>query len=84
MIPAIIGPVRSSNANVANAPPPQQPRRAVRIFYAAGPGDIIGTYRHWSRGEYDPSQIHVTYSAQFFDVCRNIGAQAMSTTRCPG
>ena len=48
--------------------------RPLRIFYAAGPGDVVGTYRHWSAGRDDPSQVAVTYSAQFFDLCRSIGA----------
>src|SRR3954469_9280014 len=48
--------------------------RPLRIFYAAGPGDVIGTYRHWSAGRDDPSQVAVTYSAQFLDVCRALGA----------
>jgi glycogen(starch) synthase len=48
--------------------------RPLRIFYAAGPGDVIGTFQHWSAGRDDPSQVAITYSAQFFDLCRSIGA----------
>lgn len=47
----------------------------LRLFYAAGPGDVIGTYRHWCAGQDDPSQVSLTYSGQFFDVCRELGAQ---------
>jgi len=47
----------------------------LRLFYAAGPGDIIGTYRHWKNGQDDPSQVALTYSGQFYDVCRELGAQ---------
>ena len=47
----------------------------LRILYAAGPGDVIGTYRHWRAGADDPSQVSMTYSGQFFDVCREIGAE---------
>ncbi|MEX0777510.1 MAG: glycosyltransferase family 4 protein [Phycisphaeraceae bacterium] len=49
----------------------------LRLVYAAGPGDVIGTYRHWKAGRDDPSQVGVTYSAQFFDVCRQSGAAAL-------
>ncbi|MDX2034412.1 MAG: glycosyltransferase family 4 protein [Blastocatellia bacterium] len=47
----------------------------LRILYAAGPGDVIGTYRHWLAGQDDPSQVSMTYSGQFFDVCRELGAE---------
>ena len=46
----------------------------MRIVYAAGPGDVIGTYRHWAAGRDDPSQVAVTYSSQFYDFCRESGA----------
>ncbi|MBI4780978.1 MAG: glycosyltransferase family 4 protein [Oscillatoriophycideae cyanobacterium NC_groundwater_1537_Pr4_S-0.65um_50_18] len=48
----------------------------LRILYAAGPGNIIGTYEHWANGQDDPSQISVTYSSQFYDICRRLGAKA--------
>ena len=43
-------------------------------MYAAGPGDVIGTYRYWREGRDDPGQVAMTYSGQFFDVCRELGA----------
>jgi glycogen synthase len=49
---------------------------SIRILYAAGPGDVIGTYRHWKRGSDDPAQVAVTYSAQFYELCRELGASA--------
>jgi glycogen(starch) synthase len=45
--------------------------RPPRILYAAGPGDVIGTYRHWKAGQDDPSQVAITYSSQFYDLCRD-------------
>ncbi len=48
--------------------------RRLRILYAAGPGDVVGTYRHWKAGKDDPSQVAITYSAQFYELCRTIGA----------
>ncbi len=44
-------------------------------MYVAGPGDVIGTYRHWREGRDDPSQVAMTYSGQFYDVCRDLGAR---------
>lgn len=52
-------------------------RSPLRILYAAGPGNVIGTYRHWRRGQDDPSQVALTYSGQFYDVCLQMGAKAV-------
>lgn len=51
--------------------------RRLRLFYAAGPGNVIGTFRHWQRGEDDPTQVARTYSGQFLDACRQLDAEAM-------
>lgn len=52
-----------------------------RVFYAGGPGDLVGTFRHWCEGRDDPRQPNVTYSSQFFSACRetDVDAWAMST-----
>ena len=54
----------------------------LRLLYVSGPGDVINTYTHWRDGQDDPSEVNVTYSGQFFDVCRDESAQAcvISTT----
>ena len=57
--------------------------RPPRILYAAGPGDIIGTYRHWKAGRDDPSQVAITYSGQFYSLCRELGAQGLVISYCP-
>src|SRR5687767_10128194 len=57
--------------------------RPLRILYAAGPGDVLGTYRHWKAGRDDPSQVAVTYSGQFYDLCREIGAEGYVISYCP-
>ena len=44
-------------------------------MYAGGPGDIIGTWRHWKEGRDDPGQVAMTYSGQFYDACRELGAK---------
>jgi hypothetical protein len=48
----------------------------LRVLYAAGPGDVIGTYSYWVKGQDDPLQVSKTYSSQFYEVCRAIDAQA--------
>jgi glycogen synthase len=49
-------------------------RRILRLVYSAGPGDIVGTYKHWRQGCDDPTQVSVTYSGQFYDICQEFGA----------
>src|SRR5919112_6469458 len=51
--------------------------RPLRILYAAGPGNVAGTYDHWKAGRDDPSQVAVTYSGHFYDVVRELAAQAV-------
>ena len=58
-------------------------RRPLRLVYAAGPGDVVGTYRHWKEGRDDPSQVAITYSGQFYDLCRDLGAEALVVSHCP-
>jgi glycogen synthase len=49
--------------------------RRPRILYAAGIGDILGTYRHWKDRRDDPSQLSMTYSGQFFDLCQRLSCE---------
>jgi glycogen(starch) synthase len=42
----------------------------MKILYLAGPGNVIDTYRHWTNGQDDPNQTAVTYSGQFYDLCK--------------
>jgi glycogen synthase len=51
--------------------------RPLRILYAAGPGNVAGTYDHWKAGRDDPSQVAVTYSGHFYDVVRELRAEAV-------
>jgi glycogen synthase len=48
----------------------------MRVFFAAGPGDVINAHKKWLSGEVDPTQMALTYSSQFADFCKNIGATA--------
>jgi len=57
--------------------------KTLRVLYAAGPGDVMGTYHHWVEGQDDPSQVSITYSSQFYEVCRTLDAQAYVISSCP-
>jgi glycosyltransferase involved in cell wall biosynthesis len=50
--------------------------KPLRVVYVPGPGDVIGTYNYWVKGQDDPSQVAITYSHQFYDVCHALEAQA--------
>lgn len=56
--------------------------KKLRILYAAGCGDVIGTYKYWVEGQDDPSQLSITYSSQFYEVCRDLDAQAYVISSC--
>lgn len=62
---------------------PKDITRRTRLFYAAGPGDIIGTFGHWREGRDDPSEVAVTYSSQFFDACRDLDAEGYAISYHP-
>jgi len=56
--------------------------RHLRVVYAAGPGDVIGTFHHWLQGPDDPSQVSVTYSGQFYDVCQELHVESYTIASC--
>ena len=45
-------------------------RRNDAIYYAAVAGDVLGTYLRWKAGKVDERQTALTYSGQFFELCR--------------
>lgn len=47
--------------------------RPLRILYVAGPGNVIGTYNHWVKGEDDPAQVSVTYSSLISESSFDVG-----------
>lgn len=55
---------------------PNSMSKPLRILFAAGPGNVIGTYNCWINGQDDPSQVSVTYSSQFYEVCCALNAQS--------
>ena len=73
--------IRSQQRRMSTDNPPA--RRPIRLMYAAGPGNVTGTYQHWKSGQDDPSQVSVTYSGQFLDVCKSLDADALVISSCP-
>ncbi len=55
-------------------------RRALRIFYAGGSGNVIGTFEKWSQGREEDTILSIAYSSQFFDLCQKMGAVAYVTS----
>jgi glycogen(starch) synthase len=51
-------------------------RHKPMVLYAAGPGDVIGTFEAWCAGAYDPTEVAVTYSGQFFSAIREMNWEA--------
>lgn len=62
--------------------PQAKARLHPRLFYASGPGDNIGTFRHWQQGQDDPGEPVVPYSGQFYDLCREYQADAYVLSTC--
>ena len=61
----------------------KQPGKQLNLFYAAGPGDIVTTFSCWHEGRDDTHQVAITYSSQFFDLCRSLGAKGIAVSSCP-
>lgn len=57
---------------------------ALRVAYVAGPGDAVGTFGHWAKGEQDPRVPVVTYSSMFYELIAKLGANALVLTEPAG
>jgi glycogen synthase len=49
--------------------------KPLRILYAIGPEDVIEAYNFWIKGEDTPSQVSMSYSGQFYEVCKTLDAK---------
>ena len=47
-----------------------------RVFYTAGPGDIINAHGYWRRNEHCPTEVNLTSSGQLEQACQDLGAEA--------
>ena len=54
----------------------QTTHKPQRIFYAAGPGNVISAHGHWLRGAYEPTEVSITFSSQIQDYCRATNSPA--------
>lgn len=49
------------------------------IYYAAVAGDVLGTYLRWRNGQVDERQTALTYSGQFFELCKLLGRAGIAS-----
>ena len=49
---------------------------AYRVFFAAGPGDIIQAHKEWRQGSPASTEVSLTFSPQYEEFCQQIGAEA--------
>jgi glycogen synthase len=49
------------------------------IYYAAVAGDVLGTYLRWRSGQSDERQTALTYSGQFFELCKRLGRAGIAS-----
>lgn len=54
----------------------------LRIFYAAGPGDVIGSYFYWKKNQPDPNIPFLSDSGQFYDIVKEFDAEALVISSC--
>jgi glycogen synthase len=50
--------------------------KSIRIFFAAGPGNVIEAHKRWLEGHYDATLMSVPFSSEFASACRELGASA--------
>ena len=47
-----------------------------RVFFAAGPGNIISAHDYWKRGEHEPTEVSITFSSQVAEFCKRANSPA--------
>jgi glycogen synthase len=59
--------------------------KQLRVLYALGPENVIDSYKSWQKGEDTPSQVSITYSSQFYEVCKSLDAKGyvMAESKLP-
>lgn len=50
---------------------------SMRIAFIAGPGDVVGTFDHWSQGAHEPRTPVIAYSTMFYSVVHALEAEAL-------
>lgn len=48
---------------------------SLRVLYAIGPEDVIEAYKCWVKGKDGDSQVSLTFSGQFYEVCKALDAK---------
>jgi glycosyltransferase involved in cell wall biosynthesis len=58
-------------------------RERFDVIYCECSGDIVGAFENWASRRDDSSSPTVTYSSQFFEFTRSIGARVYALSGCP-
>lgn len=64
----------STLTNPSDAPASAKP---MRVLYVAGPGDVAQTFERWRDGEADDNITAETYSGMFYELCEELGMEAL-------
>lgn len=59
------------------------PRGPLRISFLTGPGDVVGTYDYWRKGEPDPRVPVFTYSMMFYELLTALKAEGQLLSQFP-
>ncbi len=59
------------------------PEKKLRILYVDGPGNVAGTFRQWTSGSDDPTEVSRTFSGDVFDLSRDLGLDAYVVSTHP-
>jgi glycogen synthase len=54
-----------------------------RLLYALGPGDVVTNYRRWRTGDEGLGETSLTFSGQFFELCRRRGYRGYAISSFP-
>lgn len=55
----------------------------LRLGFIPGPGDVVGSYRFWREGKFDPRVPVIAYSTMFYELADRLGAEAQVITPHP-
>src|SRR5262245_19460675 len=54
----------------------ERAQMAYRVFFGAGPGDIIAAHRNWKQSGQPSTEMLISFSSQCEEFCQQIGAEA--------
>lgn len=58
-------------------------QRPLRIFYLAGPGDLVAAHKTWSSGQVHSSEVSVTFSSQIAEALKPLNCRLWMQSNFP-